>query len=337
MGGDAACLQGGVERWRRWGVLAGVLLAAVLLRLILGSAGVGLPDGETLARVVFGHRVDRVVVGSVVGVALAVAGVALQTLLRNPLAEPFLLGLSTAAALGMVAQWWVADVMGWHLGAGYGGAMVGTLVCMAVVYVAGRRGGMLDPLALLLTGVVIGTINGAAIMLLVKLRPRLLRDDLANWMMGFLRVDISGWTLGVIAAMTAAGLAWMMMASRALDVATLPPAEATALGAHIPRLRRALFVVSGVLAAGAVVLAGPVAFVGLIAPHLARRLVGPGHAQLVPAAAVLGAVLVIAADTAGAACALVFHVGVIPLGVFTALIGGVSFLGMLRGGRAGWG
>ena len=84
-------------------------------------------------------------------------------------------------------------------GAGYAGALAGALLCTAVVYAAGRRGGVLDPLALLLTGVVIGTLNGAAIMLLVKLKPGLLRDDLANWMMGFLRVGGDPWPLYVTA------------------------------------------------------------------------------------------------------------------------------------------
>ena len=233
----------------------------------------------------------------------------------------------------MVVQWLIADALGRAVGVAYAGAVVGALVCLAVVYVAGRRRGGLDPLALLLTGVVIGTINGAAIMLIVKLRPGLLRDDLANWMMGFLRVGVGAGTMAVIAGLTLLGTGWMAVRARALDVMTLPPAEATALGVNVPRLRTALFVGSGVLAAGAVVLAGPVAFVGLIAPHLARRLVGPGHARLVPAAAVLGAALVIGADTAGAAAALAFGVGVVPLGVFTALIGGVSFLGMLGGAR----
>ena len=317
-----------------WAAVAGVgvlLLGAAALRLGVGSFALGLPDDAEGARAVLGLRAERLLVGALVGAALAIAGVALQTLLRNPLAEPFLLGLSTAAALGMVVQWWVVDALGMVTGAGYAGALVGALVCTAVVFLAGRRGGVLDPLALLLTGVVIGTLNGAAIMLLVKLKPGLLRDDLANWMMGFLRVGGDPWPFRVTCAAVVVALALLLTRTRALDILTLPPSQAEALGVAVGPLRALLFVVSGVLAAGAVVLAGPVAFVGLIAPHLARVGFGVSHGRLLPAAAALGAALVVLADTAGAASALVFGVGVIPLGVFTALIGGVSFLWLLRG------
>ena len=314
------------------GLLA-LLLVAAAARLWVGSFSLGLPDDDAGARVVLGLRAERLLVGGIVGAALATAGVALQTLLRNPLAEPFLLGLSTAAALGMVVQWWLADALGWggRGGAGYVGALAGALLCTAVVYAAGRRGGVLDPLALLLTGVVIGTLNGAAIMLLVKLKPGLLRDDLANWMMGFLRVGGDPWPLRVTALLLLVVLVLLLTRTRALDILTLPPAQAEALGVAVGPLRSLLFVASGALAAGAVVLAGPVAFVGLIAPHVARVAFGPAHARLLPASAALGAVLVVLADTAGAGAALAFGVGVIPLGVFTALIGGVSFLWLLRG------
>ncbi len=319
--------------------LAGLLLAAAGARLWVGSFSWGLPEDFETARAVLSLRAQRLAVGAVVGAALATAGVALQTLLRNPLAEPFLLGLSTAAALGMVVQWWVADALGlgpgWMGGAGYAGALVGAWVCAAVVFVAGRRGGVLDPLALLLTGVVIGTLNGAAIMLLVKLKPGLLRDDLANWMMGFLRVGGDPWPWRVTTGVLLVVMVLLCTRTRALDILTLPPAQAAALGVAVGRLRTLLFLASGVLAAGAVVLAGPVAFVGLIAPHLARVAFGPGHARLLPASAALGAGLVVLADTGGAAAALMFGVGVIPLGVFTALIGGVSFLWLLRGADRG--
>ena len=322
-------LPGRTRRPRAWAAgLLGLVLVAAAARLGVGSFTLGLPEAAGPVLVLRG---ERLLVGAVVGTALAIAGVTLQTLLRNPLAEPFLLGLSTAAALGMVVQWWVVDAMGMVTGAGYVGALAGALLCAAIVFAAGRRGGTLDPLALLLTGVVIGTLNGAAIMLLVKLKPGLLRDDLANWMMGFLRVGGDPWPLRVTLVLCGGTLALLLTRARALDILALPAGQAAALGVGVGRLRTLLFVVSGALAAGAVVLAGPVAFVGLIAPHLARVGFGPAHARLLPAAAALGAALVVLADTAGAAAALVFGVGVIPLGVFTALIGGVSFLWMLRG------
>ncbi|MEM9882593.1 MAG: iron ABC transporter permease [Planctomycetota bacterium] len=331
-----------------FGLVAIVLLAAVA-RLLVGSAGLGLPAGDAWG--VLSVRADRLAVGVVVGAALAVGGVGLQTLVRNPLAEPFVLGLSTGAAAGIVGQRLLVLSLGlggaWS--GGFIGAAAGSCLCMAVVYAAGRRRGVLDPLGLLLTGVVLSTIFGALIMLAVHLRPEVLRVELSQWMMGHLGGDagavgswvlsgfdgVEGWLsfpwrwLGV-ACLTAGGLAWLLRRAGAMDVASLSPAEAGALGVDLRRLRRVLFVVSGLLAAGAVVLAGPVAFVGLVCPHVGRLLVGPSHRGLLWASAILGAALVVLADTAGAALAFAFGVGVVPLGVFTAVVGGVAFLWMLR-------
>ena len=206
----------------------------------------------------------------------------------------------------------------------------------------------------------LSTINGAGIMLMHHLAgPRRMADDLARWMMGtlgggagsvsgvlreiashFIKEQDAGhgvpagggvpWTLLIAAGLTAAGYVLLWFRGRAMDVATLGPDEAEALGVRLGRLRAELLVVSSVLAAAAVVLAGPIAFVGLVGPHVARLAVGPGHRALLPASAALGAALVIAADVAGAALALTLNVGVVPVGVFTALVGGVAFLWMLR-------
>ena len=209
---------------------------------------------------------------------------------------------------------------------------------------------------------VLSTINGAGIMLMHHLAgPRRMADDLARWMMGTLgggAGSVSGvlsgiashffeeqessdgmlagggvpWTLLIAAGLTAGGFVLLRSRGRAMDVATLGADEAEALGVRLSRLRAELFVVSSVLAAAAVVLAGPIAFVGLVCPHVARQVVGARHGALLPAAAVLGAALVVAADVAGAVLALMFGVGVVPVGVFTAIVGGVTFLWMLRRG-----
>ncbi len=334
--------------WWVVAVLGLVLLGAAGLRLTVGSSAVGWPGGPD-GGVIVGLRVDRLAVAAVVGVALSVAGVALQALLRNPLAEPFILGLSTGAAAGMMVQWWVTAALGWVVLPGLGsvGALVGAAASMGIVFAAGRRRGFgfrggIDPLALLLTGVVLSTINGALIMLMHHLAgPRRLAEDLARWMMGSLSVEggsVTGWwvrgevpwTLVVASSLTAGGYGLLQARGRAMDVATLGPDEAGALGVRLGRLRVELFVVSSVLAAAGVVLAGPIAFVGLVCPHVARLVVGPGHRALLPASAVLGAALVVLADVAGAGLAVAFGVGVVPLGVFTALVGGVAFLWMLR-------
>ncbi|MEM6854936.1 MAG: iron chelate uptake ABC transporter family permease subunit, partial [Planctomycetota bacterium] len=230
------------------------------------------------------------------------------------------------------------------------GAAVGAGLSMLVVYLASRRHGMLDPLGLLLTGVVLSTINGALIMLAVHFRPDLLRVELSQWMMGYLGDDSGAavsWAFGmmsseadggvgfpflllVVVVVVLVGFAVLWRRAGAMDVATLSRGEAEAMGVDLRRLRVELFGVSSVLAAGAVVLAGPIAFVGLVCPHLARLMLGPSHRGLLWSSAVLGAALVVLADTTGAALARSLGVGVVPLGVFTAIVGGVAFLWMLR-------
>lgn len=329
--------------------LFGVLLAAVCLRLMLGTSAFGLPGGDARWDVL-ALRGDRLVTAAVVGAALAVAGVALQALLRNPLAEPFILGLSTGAAAGMVGQRLLAAMLGVSLGFGFAGAAVGAGGCMLIVYLASQRHGVLDPLGLLLTGVVLSTINGALIMLAVHFRPDLLRVELSQWMMGYLSSDggaavswIAGlfkqdatwsyafpWLLLLVGGVSLLGFVLLWFYAKAMDVATLSSGEAQAMGVNLRRLRVALFGVSSALAAGAVVLAGPIAFVGLVCPHVARLIVGPGHRGLLWSSAMLGATLVILADTAGAVLAQRLDSGIVPLGVFTAIVGGLAFLWMLR-------
>lgn len=309
----------------------GVLMVALAaFRVAVGSAGIGWP-GDELAGLILETRLNRMWIGVVVGAGLAVSGVALQTLLRNPLAEPYILGLSTGAGAGVMAQAWVLYTLGFTIGPGYLGAAVGAALSMIVVFAAGRRRGVIDPIGLLLTGVVLGTINGALIMLFnYAAGPGGLRDDLARWMMGYINEGIGPRTLWSVGVLTAVGIALLAIQARAMDVATLSEGEAVSLGVNVSRMRTLLFVVASVLAAGAVVLSGPVAFVGLICPHLARLLLGPRHAALLAGSAFLGASLILAADTASSLIAWAFDFGMIPIGVFTAMLGGPAFLWMLR-------
>ncbi len=321
------------------------LVGVALLRLLVGTSSWGWPAGDHASSIV-ALRVDRLLIAAVAGVALAVSGVSLQALLRNPLAEPYLLGLSTGAAAGMIVfalfqrvAGPAADTTGasWFLTLGdQAGAWIGAALSMAVVFALGRRRGVLDPLGVLLVGVIVSTINGALVLLMSHLAgPGGVRDDVARWMMGSLSVSSgrSGWL--VVASLTAVGWAWLLWRGRALDVATLTDDEAAALGVNVPRLRTEAFVIAAVLAGGAVTLAGPVAFVGLIAPHLARALTGAGHRGVLLVAGLLGAALLVAADVAGAAVKLgseqLGHpIGVVPVGVWTALVGGVAFVVLLR-------
>lgn len=315
-------------------VMAGVMLAVVGARLFIGPTGVGWPGGEHAGHVIE-DRVMRMLIGLIVGIALSVSGVSLQTLLRNPLAEPYILGLSTGAGAGIMVQsylyYLVKDEVA--VGTNAGGAVMGAAVVMLIVFLAGRRRGVIDPLGLLLTGVVLSTICGALILMMNYLvGPGGIRDDISRWMMGNLRVpgesqEALVWGVGLV---TLCGLGVLVVSSRAMDVATTSDAEAVSLGVNLPRLRGLLFAVSSLLAAGAVVLAGPIAFVGLICPHIARLVLGPRHGPLLIGSAVLGAALVILADTTSALLNLWLGIGLMPIGIFTAIVGGPAFLWMLR-------
>jgi len=308
----------------------GLLVCGVaVFRLTVGSS-MGWPSGEN-ARFLWEDRSHRLMLGFIVGAALSVGGVALQALLRNPLAEPFILGLSTGAGLGVMVQWWVVYELGMTLGASHLGAMLGAGASMAIVYLASRRAGGLDPIGLLLTGVVLSTINGALIMAFNLLAGEAgVKNSVALWMMGYLDTGLGAWTNGGVAIVVALVITILFAMSRSMDAATLSDDEAGSVGVNLPRLRALLFVAASVLAAGAVVLAGPIAFVGLICPHLARLLIGPRHGPLIIASALLGGALVVLADTVSAVLALTLGIGTMPIGIFTALLGGPAFLVMLH-------
>ncbi len=326
-------------------LLLGVLLSAAL-RLCIGRE-FGWPGGDVFSALyrlfvggwsegsaqttILDIRLLRVVSACLVGLALAASGVALQALLRNPLAEPFILGLSSGAALGIMVQWLIVYSLYQRFGGSHLGALLGAMVSALIVYAASRRRGMIDPLGLLLTGVVLSTVNGAVIMLLNYLKmPAGMREDIGRWMMGYLNETIGSQALLGVAVLTFIGVLLLALLGRAMDVATFSDSEALSLGVNLKLLRTMLFVLATVLAGGAVVLAGPIGFVGLICPHLGRLMLGPGHRYLVIGSALLGAMLVILADTLAVVLDRTFNIGLMPIGIFTAMIGGPLFLWMLH-------
>jgi len=325
--------------------MAFVLLGMAWLRLCVGQQ-FGWPQGDLIQAIwrlffatwagdggfdsVMDIRLTRLALAVIVGASLATSGVALQALLRNPLAEPFILGLSSGAAVGVMVQMLAGRYLSLAWAGQYAGPLLGATASMFIVFTCGRRRGMIDPLGLLLVGVVLSTINGAIIVLLNYLPGSAgLREDLARWMMGYLNESVMGTpTVLMMTTATTLGFAVLWQQGRAMDIATFSDAEAVSLGVNLPRLRVILFVIASALAAGAVVLAGPIAFVGLICPHLARLLLGPSHRTLLLASVLLAAMLILLADMA--TVVLDFGQGRLPLGIFTAVIGGPVFIWMLR-------
>lgn len=298
-------------------------------------------EGE-LYRAVLDLRLLSAFTALIVGAALSSSGVYLQSLLRNPLASPYILGLAAGAGLGVGVSMLIgngatgSEVSEGAIGAGSffsreAGAVVGSLFVLIIVYTLSQKRGLIDPMSLLLVGVMVSAICGALIMLIQFLSPASDTNRLIRWMMGTIS-QLTEWksiyAAGVICAL---GILVGMVYARMLDVSVLSDDEARTVGVNVDRMRPVLFVVSGVLTATAVVLAGPIGFVGLVAPHVARMVVGPKHLGLLMGSVLVGGSLVLFADT-GVRMLPRAH-GLMPIGIVTAGIGGPVFIWLLRRDR----
>jgi iron complex transport system permease protein len=329
---------------KRSGVAIALLVAGaaavVTLRLLIGRVWDGAawaielrwPSAEVLP-----FRLAAVASASIVGASLALSGLYLQVLLRNPLASPFVLGLSSGATLAIALSLAASVLLGIAIPAAGSvvPAFLGAMATLGVVSLAGRRRGGLDPLTLVLAGVVVSSLCGALLLLVHHLLPLGVRGDLIAWTMGRIDERPDRGVLLTGAVIIGAGLLLGVLAARAMDVAGLGEEEAISVGLSLERLRWMLLVAAGLLAASAVAIAGPIGFVGLIAPHAARLLVGVRHRLVVPATALCGLILLVGADAARQP--IDFGAGRLPVGVLTALLGGPAFLWLLHRGRLeGW-
>lgn len=312
--------------------LAIVCVGAFVARLMSGESfgwlDADLPNRDSI----LGLRITAACVALIVGANLAVSGVYLQTLLRNPLASPFILGLAGGAGFGVMAAltayriaypseavspWWLKEC----------GALVGALVSLVLVYSLSRRRGIIDPLTLLLVGVVVNFMAGAGIMLMQYLAPARDIDAVVRWMMGHLDELTPASSLIVVSTISIVCIGYGLMSSRALDAASLGDDEARSVGVGLDRIRTLLLLASGVLTACAVFMAGPIGFIGLIAPHIARLVVGARHARLIVGSALLGAFLLLIADVGVSLAPR--HYGRPPVGILTTAIGGPMFIWLL--------
>ncbi|MGK8486644.1 FecCD family ABC transporter permease [Nocardia asiatica] len=289
------------------------------------------PSGEvTLWEV----RFPRVVLAVLVGAALATAGALLQGVFANPLAEPGVIGVSAGAAVGAGTVIVVggAFVAAWSVAAA---AFVAGLATTLLVYLLARSGGRTEVVTLVLTGVAINAFAGGLIALLLFVASPAARDQIVFWQLGSL--NGARWeAVGVVAPLTGIGVAAAVLLAPRLDLLALGESAARHLGVDVERLRRNVIVVVAVLATAGVAFTGIILFVGLIVPHLVRMLVGPAHRVLIPLSAIVGAVVLLAADVT--ARSLVDNAD-LPLGMLTSLIGGPVFFWLLRRTRArsgGW-
>lgn len=342
----------------RWGLtlaaLSAVLLGAVVVSALVGVESVDLShvfDPESRDHLILVDvRLPRILLGVVVGAALGSAGVTLQAILRNPLADPFILGVSGGAALGgtlalsaTVALGAIAAAGGivepiatflLNTGAWMGPAPVflaasgGALCAVALTFAVARSAGGAHPHSLLLAGVVFNSFASALILFLRTVVSQQKAYELLYWLVGTLGYP-SWMELGIAAAVVGAGSLVLFVLSARLNLLSVGDADAATLGIDVERTRLLLIVVSSVVVGVAVSLAGLVGFVGLMVPHLLRLLFGPDHRLLVPAAALGGAAFLVVSDLVAR---LFFQLlgTEPPVGVVTAFLGGPFFLVLMR-------
>jgi iron complex transport system permease protein len=317
----------------RWIVLTLLVLVSVLVAVGTGPADIGfgaalralVGQGDDVhTAIVRDLRLPRAVLAFAVGGSLAVCGAVLQALVRNPLADPFLLGLSGGAGLGAVLA----------IAGGFGGAWavpasaaVGALLAIALVYrLAVVAGTVLDTRVLLLAGVVVGAFASALVGAILALSPAAELRNALLWLLG--GFDAASWrALLVFGVYAVVPLALLYRASRSLDLLSLGEEPARFLGADVEPLKRRLYFAASLLTAAAVAVSGIIGFVGLVIPHAIRMVWGHTHAALLPAAFLLGGVLLVAADTVAR---IAFAPVTLPVGVVTAIVGVPVFAFLVR-------
>jgi iron complex transport system permease protein len=316
----------------RLGILGGAVTGSLLLGLSAGA--VPLPFGEVLAgllhadaeasAIVRDLRAPRVVLAFLVGGSLGVCGAALQAMIRNPLAEPYLLGLSSGAGLGAVIA--IATNAGgaWAIPVA---AFIGALSAVALVYrlslVSGRR---LDPHVLLLSGVVVGAFAGALMSAIMVLSDAPGVRNAFLWLLG--GFGATSWrALAVFAAYASLPLALLFFHARSLDLMALGDEPAHHLGVEVDRLRRLVYLTTALLTAASVATCGIIGFVGLVVPHAVRTVFRPLHRSLLPLVFLVGGCFLVLADVVSRTAVRPLE---LPVGVITALIGVPLFAVLLR-------
>ncbi|WP_395245195.1 putative F420-0 ABC transporter permease subunit [Agromyces sp. MMS24-K17] len=349
MGGGSGRARGG-GRAIIIGCLGVVLLAAsIVVAVTIGPAGLSPADvlasigahlgmGEpTLSRlddaIVWELRMPRVLTAAVVGAGLALCGAVMQAVTRNPLADPYLLGLSSGASVGavLVIVLGVGLLLPLAAFAGALAALLATLVIAMAASARAGRGARLDPTTTVLAGIAVSSVFGAITSLVIfwSATGDSYREIL-NWLLGSLAG--TDWTSVTISgvALLAVGLP-LVASARTLDAFAIGETGAAALGVHVARTRVLLLGGTALLTGALVAVSGSIGFVGLVLPHAVRLVTGPGHRSLLPLSALSGAIFLVWADTGART---LFDPRELPVGILTALVGGPVFAWLLLRGRS---
>lgn len=328
------------------GLGTALVLAAAAAAVLAGTSGIGIGEAVAIVvhrltgigpvtwpssaeTIVWELRMPRVLAGMVVGAGLACAGAVFQALLRNPLADPYIIGPAAGASLGAVAALLLpVATVGW-LGLGLVQllAFIGGLVAVAVVFTVARGHGGTPVVTLLLAGYAVSSLLSAAVAVLIFNSGERL-GAVISWLLGSL-AGASWARVGFAAPLIVISFSLLLVRWRSLNALLLGEAQAAHIGVDVEREKRILVGLAALATSAGVAISGTIGFVGLVVPHLVRLAVGPDHRLLLPASMLYGAALLVLADL-GARMA-----GGIPVGVVTALIGAPFFLWLLRRSAAG--
>lgn len=333
-------------------LLAGLLVGGVIASAITGQLAIAptevlgsllraigiengwAPTDPLIESTLWVVRFPRIVMGLMVGAALAVAGAVMQAIFGNPLAEPGVVGVSSGAALGAsIAITIGASVLGGPGVAVF--AFLGGLVATLLVYAVARAGGRTEVVTLLLTGIAINAFAQAGIAFVLFIADSASREQIVFWQLGSIAGALWGQVL-LVGAVAVVGTVGALLLARQLDLLALGERSARQLGVNVERLRIVAIVLVALLTGAAVAFTGIIAFVGLVVPHIIRMIIGPAHRGLIVASAVGGGALLVIADLltrtliAGAE---------LPIGMLTSLVGGPFFFYLLyrqRRRSGGW-
>ena len=307
-------------------IFASIWLVSLLVCSLFGQSSINW-------RIWWSLRMPRLVTASLVGAALATGGISLQSILRNPLAEPYLLGISTGAGVGLLLGMLIsslgASALVMFLGTP-GLAFIGAGITCLLVYMLSQRSGKLDCYSLILAGVIINSINSAIMLLIHLYMSQVQVANFASWMMG--SITELGWTGTILfcGILILASWGWLIYRSAHYNLLMLGDQVAQTAGVEVFRLRAETFIAVSVSAACAVALAGPIGFIGLIVPHITRRILKYDCRIQIVAIGFIGATFLLVAQTVCSAFApYLLQNAHIPVGIVTALTGGPFFLFLL--------
>ncbi|MGC1281948.1 MAG: iron ABC transporter permease, partial [Streptosporangiaceae bacterium] len=307
------------------GVGSVALSPAVVWHVVAGGLA-GHPENSVAGIIVWQIRLPRVLLAAVVGAALTTAGAVVQVLVRNALADPFLLGVSSGASVGATAVLLLgvfASLGVWAISAG---SILGALAAMAAVFAVSRSGRGLAPTQLILCGVVLSALFESVTSFLIFRGNPQATQSVLFWLLG--SFGLASWNqLPIPAVALAAAMVYLMSQARVLNALAMGAEPAASLGVDVRRLRRNLFVVTSLMAGVAVAVSGVIGFVGLVVPHIVRLMVGSDHRRVLPTGVLFGASFMVLGDLLARTIVAPQEM---PIGVITAFIGAPTLLVLIR-------